>query len=375
MKSQIYCGECITWGAARLRPDPRCHSFVAVAIGGAAVIGAGASIAAGSQQASAQRDASRRNRQSMADTNRANLMLDLFRRGAPLSGPDIPDDLQGAQSALLPYYFGDAESRSAKNAVALYDAINQAFGSPSQEMSNYEAIISRYGPAILQNRELVNALASGRLTEDMLSESQPVFDARMGGVEKRRNASLEALQATLNEIDAIQAGKGYSGDTVGSRSLRFEGRRRIGLQSADDLSRAMLENALEKRAIQEQGRNLRLNNLNLPSTLAQSEIGMKQLPAQAAANRLALAMKPFDFYRVGNNFSGYQPLPQVQPVASTGQLVSQGVATGANTLNTYLLNRQLQQQVAAPSGYTMNSYGFAIPTENYQSGLIDFSAP
>lgn len=298
-------------------------SFVAIAIGTVAV---GASAFAASQSASASKKAQQQNLSEQERINLLNTEMQLASRGAPLTGDYVPDNLQGQQSSVLPYYFGGTEKQTADDTAALYNAIQKLYGSPDSQIADYQRLVDQYGPANASNQKLVNDLSSGRLTDQALTERAPVFGQRLANAGSNRNAGIEALQDTLNEIDAIQAGKGFAGDTVGSRTLRFNARRAIGTQSAQDLGQAKLQNATDTANIQDTGRALRLSNLSLPDQMLQSAITRKQIPAAGVVQAQGTAMAPFKFFDIGPGApTQYKPF-QFQPQVSTGQIVAQGVA-------------------------------------------------
>lgn len=343
----IYNGEVFETGRRSLFQEPRCHTWVAIAV---AAVSVGVGAYSASEQAGAVKDAADRQATATRNANSQNFWLDLFKRGAPLFGDDVPTNLKGAQSAVLPYYFGDQEAKMGQDATNLYRASNAFYGSPDQELAGYRNIVGEYAPAIAGNRQLVDDLASGRVTDQMLAEAKPAMVERVAGAEANRNAGIESLQETLNQIDDIQAGKGFSGDTSGNQMLKFNARRAIGDKAATDLHSALLANALTKQSIRDQGRQMRLGAVNLPAQLAQSDINLAQLPGAAAASRNNTSQTPFTFFRTTNGFQPYQTLPTAPATATTGQIVGEAVGSLGGGISNYLLQRQLQQQAIAGAG-------------------------
>jgi hypothetical protein len=290
--------------------------------------------------------------QQNADT----LLLEMAARGAPLTGSNVPASVAGTEAAILPYYFGGQEKSMSADATELYKAIQERNGSPGLQIANYDALLGKYQPSVDANDQLAADLASGRMTNQTLAEAQPVFNARTNMAESKRNAGLEALRQTLSEIDSIQAGKGYSGDSTGKRMARFNARREIGTQSAADFAGANLANAQEKQAIQSGGRSLQLSNINLPDTLARAAINRTRLPGQAATATQGDAMAPFDFFKLQPaNYKSPNPLNAMPDTAgSIANTVAQTGAAIGGSLAKYYSNKSLANMAQNQASWTPN---------------------
>jgi hypothetical protein len=301
-------------------------------------------------QAQAQEDANAKNLRGARETNVANLALNLTSRGAPIAldrfgRPIIPRSVEGSESAILPYYFGGAEKQLGQDALDNYNAIAKLYGAPELELQQYQAIIDKFGPAFQSNEQLASDIASGKISQDMLAESEPVFGARLDVAEARKNSGLEALKQTLNEIDAIQAKRGFLGEGYGKTLVNTEVRRRIFGEGADAISQAKLANAMEKRAVQESGRNLRLSNISLPDALARASLARRGLPASTIASRYGTSLAPFSFFNLGpHDFSQFQRPPQVDAATSPWALAAQTGAAAGSTVGNYFLQRDLQNR-------------------------------
>lgn len=300
-------------------------TIAAIAVAGS--VGASA-VAAKSAKKSAKETNAR-----IAAQNADQIMLDMAARGAPIYGANLPAEIQGSEAAILPYYGGRTEVDLFNNARQIWDSIQASGGTPEQKMATFKQMLEQYEPANNANRNLVFDLATGKMTEQGVIESQPVFKARLGSAEAKRNAGLEALRETLNEIDAIQAGKGYSGDSTGKRVLRFNARRAIGTQSAADLADANLQNALEERTIRSQGRDKQIAGLGLADTMARADLSRTQIPEEAMTKSYINALQPFSFFNLGTH-EFTKPEPYVDMPDTTGAIAS----TAAGSLNTFLTN-------------------------------------
>lgn len=304
------------------------------------------SVISGTLAATGQRKSAKEQNALTAQQNQDMLLLELAARGAPLDGSSVPESMRGTQSAILPYYFGGQEKQMSDDASALYRTLQSRLQPPDVQLAKYDELLGKYEGAIGQNEQLARDLASGRLTDKSIAESQPVFGARRGVAEAKTNAGLEALRETLNEIDAIQSGKGYSGDSTGKRMMRFNARRQIGTQSAADFSNVDLENALEKRALQSEGRGMQLANMNLPDAMAKAAINRTRLPSQAATAAQMDTLAPFDFFKLNPaNFSQPNPLnPMPDTRGAIANSVAQAGATIGGSLANYYQNRNLANQ-------------------------------
>lgn len=324
------------------------------------------SVISGTIAAINQRKKDKAQNQLTAQQNQQQMAMDLAARGAGLYGSGIPEELQGRESAILPYYMGGSEAILGKDAANVAAAIRAAAGDPTLRLADYSAMLGKYDAASEANDRLAEDLALGNITNEQLAEAAPVWAARTGAAESRRNAGLEALRETLNEIDSIQAGKGYSGDSTGKRMLRFNARRAIGTQAATDFAGANLENEMDRRMIKESGRNARLSNIDLPNRLAMAAIQRKQLPANAVASEFNAATEPLNFFNIGaGQFRAQNPLTAPSNSATgIANSVAQAGASVGGALSKYYGNKSLENQARInASGY--GDYGAktaAIPS-------------
>jgi hypothetical protein len=292
-------------------------------------------------QANAQDKATEQNAKNVADTNRMNLLLSVMSRGQPLSQAEadalgVPE-LAGKSSAILPNYLSDIEKATGTNAGKLALALQK--NAPT--VGDYTQILAPYLAQAGQARNLAGQVLSGDMTRQMLSEAQPVEAGRLEVASVQKNAALEALDKTLNEIDAIQARKGYSGDSFGNRLLKFNARAGIMSGSAANTAAAKLANAQQEESIKNTGRQLQLSDLTLPETLAAGEIGMKTAPTTAAAGAFNASMLPLADFNIGNHAFQEQNLPIVDKTSQTGLALS-GLTSGGNSALNYGLNKYFQ---------------------------------
>lgn len=331
-----------------------CHTSAITIAAISVAVTAGSAVAANKQAKSTNK--------RLAAQNADQLMLDMAARGAPIYGANLPDEVQGSQAAVLPYYGGDTETKLFGDARSIYDAIRARAGTPAEQVAMYDDMLRKFEPANESNRQMVYDMASGKMVEQEIGESQPVFQARRGVAEAKRNAGLEALRETLNEIDSIQAGKGYSGDSTGKRMLRFNARRSIGTSSANDFAEVDLANALETRGLLTNDRSRRLTNIDLPDRLARAEIAREELPGDAASEAYQRSLGNFKMFNIGtHDFT--PPAPYVDKPDILGSVASSVGGTANTLLADYLLKQQAKGK--SPGVSTGDWAGEAGPAQSF----------
>lgn len=330
------------------------------------------SVISGSIAAMTQADtANTQNNENRRQAN-VNALMQLIARGMPLDAATLhaagmplalARAMGGKGNSILPYYMGDAERNlgtGAANAAQTIQSLNGGAGGTASQVSD---ILSKYGEGDSANTIFANDLASGRMTDQMLAENQPVAEARMGVATGKRNAALESLKQTLNDIDAIQSKKGFSGDSMGNRMMKFNANRSIMGTAAGDIAGARFQNATDRAAIQQQGRNMQLQNIDLSGKLARDQAGRLNLPGQVAAQQFTNSTAPLSFFNLGPHAPGeYNP----NQVAVPGAL--QVAATAAGAAGNSALNYYLQQRSQRQAGQPVNTNsGATVPTSDYTS--------
>lgn len=289
---------------------------------------------------SAQQSAATVNASSVQKTNMANTILALMARGGSIDAATakalhLPASLVGTAAAVLPYYMGDIEKNAGLAAGSMTQAIQQLQGSPAYQSGQYQAVFQQFAPAFAANAKTANDLASGATTNQMISEAQPVFGARMDVATGKRNSDLEQLKATLNNIDSIQAKKGFSGDSTSNQMVKFNARRAIAGDASGAISNAKLQNAMDTAGLQQQGRNLQLQNINLPDTLATAAASRVGAPGRNMAADYNTSLSPLNFFKISGQFPA-----QNGTLTSPGpSLLQQSLTSGESAVNSWLKNR------------------------------------
>jgi len=333
-------------------------SFVAVAIGGAALIGAGATAYSASEASAAQEEANKANREATDATNRLNYEMFLQSRGS-----------QG--QALLPMYFSrGTEQQLGQRAFDTWLALNEALGTPADQLRGYESVVRSLTPAQAESDILVNQLFSGELARQQEQNIAPVLAARGAVAGAQKQGILEGLIQRLNAISADRARAGYQGGGSAFERARLRGATIPMLQEAATVgAQADLANAQDVANIRNNAIATRLNNLSLPLTQAANRLQFQNLPATAAGATTAAMLSPFDWFRIQPQAFQAERPPLVQPVASAGQIATQGVGQLGSTVGNYFATRSLINQLNQPTNYgitpaqqnaMMNEYYFGV---------------
>jgi len=304
------------------------------AIVAAGVLGAGASLAAGMMASDAQSDAN--------DQNEANAQADRLMNKAMF------DESRGSKgSAFLPIYAKDSSGNPVEplifdDTMDLYNFWNNS--TPEEQAAKYRTAIQRYQLAQAGADKTANSIFDGSLVNEVLDANAPVEKARLEVAASRKNAGIEALQKTLNSIKALQAKRGFTGDSFGNRLLSTSVMRDVNTQAATDLGEANLANATDQAQIRKNGAALRVSNLNLPYTMARQAADMADLPENLALDQNNRRLQVFAPFRIGTSTFKYDPLPQVTPVAGIGQIAAQAGAGLAGSLGNVAASNYLANQ-------------------------------
>jgi hypothetical protein len=187
----------------------------------AGALAAGASAYGASRSANAQKSATISN-------NKANYRM--FREARGEGG-----------SAVLPLYLRTRGGRLLEDVMG-QDAANYYTDTANDvSQQDFEDAANSTADARRSALGLTDEIFNGGVTNRMMTNFKPVKDAR---VRFRRQSSIDALNKTLGDIEAMQAGKGYAGDSMGKRRLMFDANRRM----YSDVGDANLQNLMEERS-------------------------------------------------------------------------------------------------------------------------------
>lgn len=261
----------------------------------------------------------------------ANLYLDLVKRGmampSSIPGFKVPSEVAGKSSALLPWYMSDQEAGLAGFATDQWNELTspEVMGS----IGDFQTTANRYQPAIDAGRDVVNGIYNGDITNEELSLARPVAEARMGVA---KDAGLESLRETLNSIKAIQARRGFSGDSTASNRLNFDARRKVAM----DVAGAGLTNAMEERSIRQGGINRRIAGLDMPLSQANREFALGDLPSRTLRSRLESNISVFNPFRTGGGFQKIENNQQTVP--NTMGIIAAGLGSANQNAGQVLAN-------------------------------------
>ncbi len=335
-------------------------SAVSGVVAGLSIMSAVSGVAAALKGKEQQEQADKSNLKQSRQTNEANFILDLARRGLALpsrvGGFDVPEGAVGKSSAILPYYLNDQEMAAAGYAGDIFDVLSA--DANAQSIGDLRAASERYRGAFDQARQDALGVFDGSVTDEELAAAQPVAAARIKLANAKKDAGLEALQEKLNEIKAIQNRKGYSGDSLASSRLRFDATRKVLGDAAIDRSNAELANAMETAGIRRSGIQRRLSSGNLPLDQLRRETQFADMPGENLRSRAESNISIFNPFRVNGGFQTIQRPYRVEASPSTLGIIAGQNAGLAQDVGSYLARRNWsgnQQPISAADRSYINS--------------------
>lgn len=333
---------------------------VAIGLG---VVAAGAGAYGAHAGAEASEDAANTN--LMLGLRQQELEERLFREGRGAGGLPV----------FTPLYGGSFESGSLWPAAQ--STFNLSF--PSQEadrvkrLAELRKLQASIAPTMDLSLGVGRDIFSGALTNERLASARPVTAARTAVGRTSKAAIVQGLKERLNQIAAQSKRAGYSGSgtTAGMAGLRAT--ISANQQAAQAEAQAEMENALMIQGIQDQGLNLKLQNLNLPTQQFQQASQFQTAPEAALIAQYEQALRPFQFFNINPQALRPTPISPVQPVANTGQIVGAGVSQVANTLGNYYANNKIAEmyQKALMQNYVQGTAAGMTPAVN--SGMLPAS--
>ncbi len=258
-------------------------------------------------------------------------------------------------------------SRDAILAQRSAPSVDIAGGIPNL-LRQYQEQITPYNANFAAGDQLITDTFTGDLTNKVLEEAQPVFSARTKLASARADAGIEALQDKLNEINAIQARKGFTGDSSAQNLLQFNARRKIGTDAALERAGTDLTNATEEQSIRNAGRTLQFQSLDIPYNRARQRIQLTDLPTDSASARLNRTMQPFNFFKLGQGSFQVQPPPTISAIPSASQIGFTGLGRANEVAGRIIYDRNGRPtNPNTNNAGTVNNY-YNNPTPNVGPG-------
>jgi hypothetical protein len=242
---------------------------------------------------------------------------------------------------------------------------------PYSEVSSYADIPTMYEGLQRGADDTAKGIFDESLTDRRISFYQPVFDARQGLVDSRKQAEETALQDTLGNLEARQRQKGYSGDSLAG--LQLEGRARKA--SAGTISKmqmlANLQNQTDVLNQRMKGQELKINNMGLANTQASRAAQMRMIPVTAATDAALQSQKAMQFYRMKQGAPQLPGLPQYQQLPTNTELFAKTAGTIAggimqqNAQDSYMSNLKDIAKIQYGGGGQGGTGGYLpMPTGN-----------
>ena len=332
-------------------------AFIAVAIGGAALLGAGASIASSSMQADAT--------QSAADTAAASQM-----NANQLNYKQFQESRGSNGSAVMPLYLKNPDGSLFEKSMG--NDLVSGYNNSAVPLSSFQKATDSLQPAMARATRTTNDIFNGGITKSLLDNTAPVRAQRTS---LARSTSLDALNKTLADINATQAGHGFGGDSYASRMAGFGAQKAAG----DAIGSASLQNKQDVADMTNYGDiSLPIQNLQTPGAVGTEANNFAFMPQANWLNSLNQRMQPLSMVRIGTGQPfQYQPLPTAGPGAYMGGAngVSGAVGSLSNGVSSYM-NYKNQQDLLAAFNNGGGGYNPAIGTVPFSTfGANAYSVP
>lgn len=354
-------------------------SGVAGAIIGSSVIGAGASIMGGRSQAKVNRRAQDMNRAAQEEANRLNYRKFLESRGedgsailplyfregeysanairemsdselislARRNGIDVtantaigkdgkeriidPDfNREGLVGQLISKVSQPFEAKAAKEAMAIYNM----GPSPEELAGSFGEIQDRFRPAQAAADEQILGVFSGARERERLQDFGDLEQARLNAAQLQKQA-LQLQQAQqMNQVAAQNQRKGYVGTGFGQRLAESQVGQQIAGKSATADALARLKNAQERFQIQDQERDLRLQNVGQVGDQAARAMGFETAAQRGMTTAFKDKLSVTDPFKIGTGSAPATRPYETKATTSTGALVGKAVGDVAGTIGT-----------------------------------------
>lgn len=126
---------------------------------------------------------------------------------------------------------------------SLYDDIGTNTPSLSDSVGRFRTSADEFRPALDQSEEIGKSILSGEAGQQLIDLRKPVYEARNRAVATSKQGMQDAIAESLNRMEAMQRGRGFSGsstagDKVGASIRRDIARDVAGQQGAVDVANA-----------------------------------------------------------------------------------------------------------------------------------------
>jgi hypothetical protein len=271
---------------------------------------------AASEQADAAEKANKDNIKQAQKTNDQNYQMFQEARGSK-------------GNSLLPMYAKDAqgnpyEPKLFADTVGVYDAVNAI--PPEMKLAEYQNALKSLNGAQKGAEDTVNGIYNGDLENQSMAAQGDVSQARLDQAHGTGNAALISLAKTLSDIKAVNARRGFTGDSFGKRLMEFNAQTQAAGTTAKALGDANLANATDVRAIKNNAIASRVGNVNLPNAFSQQALRQTTQPEDALLDRGARMSQIFNGFKIGPQAYRYDRLPDKIATPGWGAFAAKGAA-------------------------------------------------
>lgn len=205
-------------------------------------------------------------------------------------------------------------------------------GSPGQQVADLQRVQEFLSPSQTQAVDLVNQIFDGRLTQEELSNLEPLMAERLNTAGVQSQAEDQALRQMLNGIRASRQESGFGGDSFASNLLNLNARQGTATRKSQNTALAKLQNAVDQLTVRNQGIQRRLDNRNAPAQAIAGQAAFNAAPTTATSANQQQVMAPLDFFRIAPQAFNYNAPNAVQ--GQLGSTILGGLSAGLTGYNT-----------------------------------------
>lgn len=245
-------------------------------------------------------------------------------------GVQSPNGYVQARNALLPLHASingrPAEQEMARQWARAYAETNKL--TPYEHAAkNREQLMGLYH-AQLDADNIVSGLHSGKMADKTLGDQAAVNASRLRQANLKRNAGVESIQQSLNELDAARSAKGFVGSGMADSRGRMAARGGSNLNAVNAVELARLQALTENRNIKSSYRNRQIANASLPARQAAQSLNLDNESINNLAHRQQVAQSPYAFLRMAPATFQESAPPEQELIPSTLGIIATGIGDG-----------------------------------------------
>ena len=117
-----------------------------------------------------------------------------------------------------------------------------------------------------------------------------------------------------------------------------------------------MTNARANQGIQQNAINRQINNIGLPTAVAQQDVSMANLPANSITQQAENQQGILQNFKIGVGNYQQNPMPNQVAIPSTGQIVGSGIGSLASGVGNYAALSSLTEGAGGSGGSNLGSH-------------------